>query len=450
MIDADRQKRNIVVTYLQFFILMLKTKPQVQKIAYVLMLCAGVMLADTARAQILQIPADRLAELVGESSGPYSFFAVRDGELEPVPHQWMRFSENDYPVFSTDPETELEPHDGQIRSEDRLLLRREDGGPPLDEPPRTGNLVGELVVDYPDETLVFYVMKNAYRQATKRYVKFDPDQMVIKSTDYSLAMAPDNMLVWRDFHYRGYEHPSGERRSILDSLKIRMSAGLFTQGNRLTMTNHNLDPNIESIVRGPLAWAIHATTRVKMAGVTVLKINNYFLIMPTQTDIHSRFTLPGVARTVINNPSLSISLDGNKLLGGKLKTSWTDDLLAEVDGRISEEEERMRGAPLEKDNWVWFSSGRGFDVLARLAFRDGASVPAHLLYQDSLEKTNEPERFPGQLPNVGFTMNELPMGEEFYFLTRLYFSGNSKGMDANRYADHILADPEIQFQTVGE
>lgn len=426
---------------------MLNWPAQVQKIAYALILCAGLAFADAARGQILQIPADKLADLVGEPSAPYSFFAVQDGSLEPVPHQWMRFSENDYPVFTSDKETERKPHDGQIRGEDRLLLRREDGGPPLDEPPRMGSLVGELVVDFPDETLVFYVMKNAYRQATKRYVKFDPGQMEIKSTDYSLTMAPDNMLVWRDFHYRGYEHPSGERHSILDSLKIRMSAGLFTKGNRLTMTNQNLDPTIESIVRGPLAWAIHATTRVKVAGVPILKINNYFLIMPTQTDIHSRFTLPGVARTVINNPSLSISLDGNNLLGGKLKTSWTGDLLAEVDGRISDEEEQMRGAPLKKDNWVWFGSGRGFDVLARLAFRDGASVPAHLLYQDSLEKTNEPERFPGQLPNVGFTMNELPFGEEFYFLTRLYFSGDSEGMDANRYADHILAEPKILFQT---
>lgn len=417
------------------------------KFAYALMLCASLALADAARGQILQIPADKLAELVGERSGPYGFFAVQDGDLEPVPHQWMRFSKSDYPVFTTDSQTERRPHDGQIRSSDRLLLRREDGGAPLDKPPSMGALVGELVVDYPDETLVFYVIKNAYRQATKRYVKFDPDKMEIKSTDYSLKMAPDNMLIWRDFHYRGYEHPSGERRSILDSLKIRMSAGLFTEGNRLTLTNRNLDPNIDSIVRGPLAWGIHATTRVKTAGVPILKINNYFLIMPKQTNIHSRFTLPGVASTVIDNPSLSISLDGNKLLGGELKTSWTGDLRATVDGRVSNQEEQMRGAALEKDNWVWFSSGRGFDVLTQLVFRDGASVPAHLLYQDSQEKTNEPERFPGQLPNVGFTMNELPMGEQFYFLTRLYYSGDSESMDAGRYADHILSQPRVIFQT---
>lgn len=425
----------------------MKRSHQVHIFAYALALLIGLAGAAPVQAQILQIPADKLQALVGEPSSPYSFFAVQDGRLEPVPHQWMRFTGNDYPAFTTDKETDIEPHQGTIRTRDRLLLRREDGGPPLQGNRGSMQIVGELVVDYPDETLVFYVARNAYRQATQRYVKFDPEKMVLKSTNYSLTMAPDNLMVWRDFHYRGYQHPSGEQRSILDSLKIRMSAGLFTRNNRLTLTNKNLDPRIRSIVRGPLAWGIHATTRVKVAGVPILKINNYFLMMPAQTDIHSRFTLPGVAETVIERPNLSISLDGNDLLGGKLKTSWTGDTMAQVDGMLSDEEKRMRGQKLGKDNWVWFSSGRGFDVLAQLYFRDGVSVPAYLLYQDSLQMKNEPERFPGQLPNVGFTMENLPIGNEFYFLARLYFSGNSEGMSADRYARHILADPEIHFRT---
>lgn len=107
----------------------------------------------------------------------------------------------------------------------------------------------------------------------------------------------------------------------------------------------------------------------------------------------------------------------------------------------------MRGQKLGKDNWIWFSSGRGFDVLAQLYFRDGMAVPAHLLYQDSLQLENKPERFPGQLPNVGFTMENLPIGEEFYFLARLYFSGDSEGMGASRYANHVLAEPDIHFRS---
>lgn len=406
----------------------------------------GLLLCGAARGQILQIPAQQLQGLVGESSHPYSFYALKDGSLEPVPHQWMAFTEGGYPAFGSDDESRVKNDPSRIQAHDRLLLRREDGGPPLRKKRGMQTIVGELVVEYPDETLVFYVVKNAYRQATQRYVKFDQDRMMIKSTDYSLSMDPDNMLVWNDFHYRGYESGQGERQSILDTMKIRMSAGLFTKDNRIELNNRNLDPKIQEIIEGPLAWGIHATTRVKMAGVPILGINNYFLIMPTQTDIHSRFTLPLVARTVVRSPSLSLSLDGNNLLGGEMMTSWTGERRAEVDGRISEDEQSMRGQTLERDNWIWFGSGRGFDVLSQLKFGEGMSVPARLLYQDSLEQANPPERFPGQLPNVGFTMEDLPIGEEFYFLARLYFSGDSEGMPPKAYADHVLAEPKIHFR----
>jgi hypothetical protein len=405
----------------------------------------ALLYAPSGLAQVLQIPASQIEGIVGERAQPYSFFAMQEGRFEPVPHQWMAFTSEGYPAFTSDRESDVQDDAGIIEAHDRLLLRREDGGAALQGPPGE-RVVGELVVQYPDETLYFYVVKNAYRQATQRYVKFDTDRMIIKSTDYSLSMAPDNMLVWKDFHYRGYESPASGRQSILDTMKIRMSAGLFTEKNRLVMNNNNLNPRIEQIIEGPLAWAIHATTRLKVAGVPVLAINNYFLVMPQQTDIHSRFTMPAIASTVIQSPSMSISLDGNNLLGGQLVTSWTGENVALVDGRISEDETSMIGQKLGNENWIWFGSGRGFDVLAQLVFREGDAVPAHLLYEDSLEGENEPERFPGQLPNVGFTMQELPIGEEFYFLARLYYSRDSNGLPPGQYADKVLTPPSIRYR----
>lgn len=411
-----------------------------------LLRCLVVLFSVTAAAplcaQVLQIPADTFPELLGEPVQPYSFFSVRDGRLEPVPHQWMAFTAEGYPAFRADDTNSIRDDAQRIEAHDRLLLRREDGGPPL-QGGGMKQVVGEIIVEYPGETLFFYVVKNAYRQATQRYVKFDPERMVIKTTDYSLSMRPGNILAWEDFHYRGYKAPSGNRESILDTLKIRMSAGLFTENNRLVLDNSNLSPRIEERVEGPLAWALYVTTRVKVAGVPVLKIQNYFLIMPRQNDIHSRFTLPGIAQRVMQNPGVSLSLDGNHLLGGELMTSWTGDSTALVDGRISTDEEQMRGKKLGDDNWIWFSSNRGFDLLAQLTFAEGFSVPANLLYEDSLRQVNEPERFPGQLPNVGFYMEDLPFGKEFYFLTRLYFSKDSDGLPAPEYARKVLAEPDI-------
>src|SRR5690606_22549732 len=199
---------------------------------------------------------------------------------------------------------------------------------------------------------------------------------------YQLNMAPDNLLVWNDFFFRGYQSPDGRTQSILDTLKIRLSAGVLGDRSRITLDNSNLSPRIEEVIEGPLVTAVYATTSVRFARVPVLNIDNYFLIMPQQTDIHSRFTLPGIANTVLSSPSVSMSLDGNQLLGARLRTSWTGELEARVDGAISDTEQRMLDTPMSGRNWLWFSTGRQFDLLAELDFRDGFDTPVKLVYED--------------------------------------------------------------------
>lgn len=398
-------------------------------------------------AQIVQIPGSAIGDLVGQASAAYSFFSVRDGNLDPVPHQWLEYSTEGFPYFDNDKSTTRAGTRAHIDASDVLLLRKQDGGSKLAQHP-IEQVVGELAVSLPDGVRYFYVVKNAYRQATQRYVKFDTEQMVIKSTDYALYLDDGNMLIWNDFFYRGYKGSSGQRESILDTLKIRLSAGVFRENSRITLTNDNLEPKIEQIIEGPLAWQIYATTTLNVAKIPVMKIRNYFLLMPQQNDIHARFTLPLIAKTVLQDPHISISLDGNQLYGGKLVTSWTGNNVAVTDGKMSDSEKQMVGHPMSGNNWIWFGTGRGFDILAQLDFREGFEAPARLLYQDDATLENPPERFPGQLPNVGFTIEQIPIGKEFNFLTRLFFSDNSDGLPPGKYADTTLAEPQITYRAL--
>ena len=407
-------------------------------------LAATALLPAAASAQVLKIEAARLDALIGEPVAGYSFFAMKDGRFDPVPHQWMEFTEDGLPWFANDASTENSGSPTTIDATDRLLLRREDGGEKLSSRV-SETVIGELSVSVAGNTRYFYVVANAYRQATQRYVKFDRQKMVVKSTDYALTMDPDNMLIWNDFFYRGYQGSSGTRETILDTLKIRLSAGVFSENTRITMNNSNLEPRIEEIIEGPLAWGVYATTTLHVARIPVMRIRNYFLLQPKQVDIHSRFTLPVVAKTVLQRPDISISMDGNQLYGGKLVTSWTGSNVAITDGKMSKAEKDMVGNAMQGKNWLWFSTDRGFDMLAMLDFRSGFEQPARLLYQDDANLANEPERFPGQLPNVGFTIEDIPIGKEFYFLASLFFSGNSDGLPPGKYAASTLDDPVVTF-----
>lgn len=400
--------------------------------------------SHVVNAQILQLKASELKPLLGQPTAVYSFFAVHEGNFAPVPHQWMEYSVEGFPYFHADKTTTQSGTRDIIDASDRLLLRKQDGGDKLTTRP-VEQVVGELSVQRPDGERFFYVVRNAYRQATQKYVKFDLQKMVIKSTDYALYLDDNNMLIWNDFFYRGYKGSSGQRESILDTLKIRLSAGVFRENSRLTLSNDNLEPSIDEIIEGPLAWQVYATTTLSVAKIPVLKIRNYFLLMPQETAIYARFTLPTIAKTVLQSPSVSISLDGNQLYGGKLITSWTGDSVAITDGKMSDSEKKMVGNPMSGKNWIWFGTGRGFDILAQLDFREGFETPARLLYQDDATLANPPERFPGQLPNVGFTMEEIPIGKEFNFLTRLIFSDNSDNLPPGKYAENTLSDSKVSY-----
>ncbi|MBQ0753571.1 MAG: hypothetical protein KBT87_02670 [Gammaproteobacteria bacterium] len=410
---------------------------------YLFALIAG--LSQASHAQVLQIQGSDLPGLLGQPSAIYTLFAVKDGHLDPIPHQWLEYSNEGFPYFKSDDSTTAAGDRNRIDASDLLLLRKEDAGDKLTTVP-TEQVTGEITIALPEGPRYAYVVKNAYRQATQRYVKFDQSKMVIKSTDYALYFDSKNMLIWNDFFYRGYIGPSGQRESILDTLKIRLSAGLFRENSRITLSNDNLDPKIEEIIEGPLAWQIYATTTLSVARIPVLKIRNYFLVMPQQTDIYARFTLPTIAKTVLQRPSVSISLDGNQLYGGKLITSWTKDLVAITDGKMSQNEKDMVGTPMSGKNWLWFGTGRGFDLLAQLDFRQGFEAPARLFYQDDSVLANPPERFPGQLPNVGFSIDEIPIGKEFNFLTKLFFSADSDKLAPGTYAENTLRDNKISYR----
>lgn len=397
------------------------------------------------QAQVVTLTGKDFPQLLGKQNGLYSFFAMKEGRLAPVPHQWVEWSEQGYPFFEEDGSTDRIGDPRRIDAEDRLLLRFEDGGPSLSGQ-TTESVVAQLAVTHGEQTRLFYLVKNAYLQNTDRYIQFDPSTMTIKSTDFALTMADNNLFKWNNFYFRGFEGENGQRQSILDTLKLRLSAGVFGENNRVTLNNNNLDPKVKQIINGPLAAMVYASTSVKVARVPVLKIHNYFLIMPQQVEIHSRFTLPGIADTVLERPALDISLDGNGLYDSKLVTSWTGNHVAITDGTLSESEKTMLTMPLAGDNWIWFGTGRGFDLLAQLAFVKGFNTPVRLLYQDDANLVNEPERFPGQLPNVGFSLTDIPFGQEFYFVTRLFYSKDSNGLPPGKYAQQTITATSASLQ----
>ena len=347
-----------------------------------LLLALFWLLAGTAQSAVVTFQGDALEDFTGLRTDRLEVAAYQDGELRSVRHQWLAWSERGWPYFSEDDDSRRAGETGRVGPRDRLLVDDADGGERLLSPGE--DVIGELALG--DSGRYFYVLARPPFQGFTPPVTLergdDGDPLSLRTADYRLAFLDGNLFQWGDFSYRHYRALDGEpQQTLLDSLKLRLSAGVFSEDARLTLTNENLDPQIQQVIEGPLATLVYATTRVRVAGLRVLTVHNHFVLMENRLAIHSRFALPG--------------------------------------------ERAMLRRPVPAENWLRFDTGRGFTLLARLHFAEGFDTGARLIYQDDPDLAETPERFPGQHPNVGFEMDQIPFGENFYFLAELYFSEKS-------------------------
>lgn len=373
---------------------------------------------------MLRLPVDTLPALVGRQPAALELARYADGEFQSVAHQWVLWSTGHQPYFASDDDAKRQAPASRLAANDRLLVRREDAGERLDGagPP---TLLAELPVGQGERRRYLYVLARPPFQGFAPAVTLQRAPLAVRTDHYRLTFNDNNLFLWRDFLYRDYRPPPGHGATLLDSLKLRLSAGIFSASARLTLTNENLDPIIREVIEGPLATLVYATTKVRVAGLALLTVHNYFIFMDNAIAVHSRLTLPGIAAAVLREPSAWVTVDGNALDGARLRTSWTGALEAVVDGRLSPEEKSMIGRPVTADNRLWFSTGRGFDLQARLRFVEGFDTAIRFIYQDDHKLADPPERFPGQRPNVGFRLDGIPFGDEFYFIAELRFSNGA-------------------------
>ncbi len=75
-------------------------------------------------------------------------------------------------------------------------------------------------------------------------------------------------------------------------------------------------------------------------------------------------------------------------------------------------------------------------LMTRLDMMGGLdqAIPLGLVYQDDAEADVEPEQYPGQLPNVGYSLEGWPPKSRMRFSVDLLFDSSLRGLAPERYA----------------
>ena len=155
--------------------------------------------------------------------------------------------------------------------------------------------------------------------------------------------------------------------------------------------------------------------------------------------------VPSGRRKLMANPSLSMSVEGNKLLGALMRTELGPVEGGIVDGMIDENELTMIESGVDNErNWVWVTTQRNLDLAAFFNYLgDENHEPISLHLMDSMDDLDPPERFPGQLPNMGYKILNFPDDGFFGFVVSIFINKGYKG-DPTVFMPEIRTPPMMQ------
>ena len=408
-----------------------------------------LILAATADAQCRFDPLDRGrvvkisgAQLPAASAmelSALSVMRVEGGRFVPVAYQFDEMDQKGM-VWFEDSGFALAGSPGQLDADDQLLMMLTDAGPHAPEglEPEQGEVISELTVA---DSCHFYLVRGNNERSGNYYVAHDVDSGETRTALYRLDVDPDNELNWHYLGYRGYQ---GEG-SIIDTLKMRMSAGVLSRFTRMTLDNHNLRPKRVGFSVGPIRSVMHLRTRVVLAGIPVMTIQVQAMRYASHYEAHTYAKIPDLYRATLKEPEVSVTVDGNGQSGAAVYTANFVDNPVIVDGKADDQDFADQTMTMDA-NWILFDSKRDFALLTHLTVPDELmETPLALIYQDDASLAVEPEQFPGQWPNLGYSLHGWPQPEELRFTVSLFFEDGLEGFAADEFARQRSAVVPVQI-----
>lgn len=389
----------------------------------------------------------RVISLNGSDIGPMvdrpieelSVFAVYDGNLEPIPYQIDEYNKGGAVYFENWHE-EIDGSLGVMDPNDKLLLLFGDTGPR-----KTSNMLvdGEILAEIELQTQTgqkryAYVVAGSRLVSDAQHVRYSIEKSHVETDFYSLTFDKNNQLVWKDFKYNDY---SGE--SPIDGLKLNFTTGVISSGATVDYDNNNFIAKTVAENVGPIRTTAQLHLTFVLLGLDFIDVSIQLHFYPNGLVYDVRLVMPETRRALLANPKLSMSVDFNNLTGAKGFADFLDNPLL-VDGTMSDEELKALGTEFsENQNGLLLRSNRGFDVLTFLDWVGNETMPTALYYQDNKEHQTEMDRFPGQVPDAGYTIYDFPEKGIIAFVASIYFSDSFDGTP-NEMSQLVRTSPALR------
>jgi hypothetical protein len=405
------------------------------------------------RYEITEIQGKDLPHLVGMPIEKIGLFAFHQNILVPVPFQFEEHDQSGQVHFKED--APIQGTKGIFDKEDVLLVYFQDAGDQIQHTKKHHQrLLGEISVTRHQKSGYFYAALEP-NQVFRPEVFFEPKSGTITTPLYQLYTEPSNFLVWRALTFNGnpphaQEKPKLENQqiqSLLDSLKIRMKAKVLPFFIPISMTNEDIDSRVVAVNRGLLRQTILIKSVVHVSSIPVAQMTMRFYVASQDINLHAKIKIrPSISKLTIGAKA-TISLDGNNLLNSEMQTSLFENDTFKVDGQMSPEEKKISGLLFDKEkiHWISLETQKNFSVIAKIGLPHHSDMDIKLLYVDDKNKMDAPENIPGQIPNIGFILTNIPDSGSFDFFIHLTFVESLKQMNIHDIAATLNQKPQVFF-----
>lgn len=370
-----------------------------------------------------------------------SLAAIIDDVVEPIPFQIDEYNEGGA-VYFKDWDVPLSGSPEVFDGLDKLLFIYKDAGPRRrDYHVFDGDIVAEIELEGISGIKRYvYLLQVSKLRSDEYYVRYSSDLARVETDFYTLTYQPENHLNWRDFAFKNYLD-----KNPLDSMKLRLNAGLMTSLSPIELSNDDMvaTPSGERV--GPIRTVTQLSVTVWITNLPVLKLSSQLHHYPKSMHYDVRVVIPSLRRKLLVDPSLTMTIDANNLMAASVRTALGPRESGIVDGEINQTELQMLDAGVTGNkNWIWVSTKRNLDILAYFNYVGDTDEPLSLFYHDDATSIDPPERYPGQLPNLGYTVESFPDSGFFGYVISILFSDGFEG-NPMHFAEAARRSPAIRI-----
>ncbi|PCI50957.1 MAG: hypothetical protein COB51_02815 [Moraxellaceae bacterium] len=369
--------------------------------------------------QLAIVKGSAIEKVLGQSSDDYSVMVFNGTELAPIPFQFDDLNDKGFP-YVPGGSLAIEGQEGIIEAQDELVFMIRDSGSKA-EADALAAVEGEVVLELELKDLNIqryaYLVKGNASRSDVHYTHYNQETGFIKTDHFTLETDPDNIFVWADLMYEGYE----PQKSIWDTMKIRIHARMGFL--KTTLSNRFIPSEVVAVKNGAVRTIISVDATIALFGVELASAGANVTVTSQTLQFPVHITVPKAAN-ILSDFNIDISLDFHEMDGVQIRSGAgsKEPLVAGKDGIGAGAEPKDLALSVE-ESWLTGTTQQGWDIIAFFVGSKNFAPDLDVLYFDHGRDSEEdsPERYDGSYPQVGYIVNELPVGEAIVIGIDLYF-----------------------------